>query len=610
MKLQELSKWQINKDTEGLLFFAQALEEMLFHHSLDSFKAPALNAHSNIIELLFFAYEFNNGTFRTSNSFSHVIEELEFNLRNDPVVDMSEGSIFAKLIINIKSSQKPIQLLNAVRALNAEFEHEYWIKLNKYILEKVSENKEKTSIIKAIKSFCVEAELIGHSREYIYRITQDFFFLKRMAPKLITHSNQLEDFLKNFAQADKNYDVYLRVKIPTNRYKMHLEKNKIHIINDLDEDLNKLRTFRLLKRDKKGFEGYYAYIKIQKIKSKDPYSAREFAESRLRMVYSAYTFLDHETNINIHPSCIVVCTEEHNKESFFRARPHPMEKGSSRNVVPDEILSQTFTSTFRSFTSQATHQLFRVFDYHSAAMSSNAPESQLVSLWAALEGLFPSPAKSEKGIDYYLAMLLPALVLTYSEKIFLYLTDALSHSSENSKNIILKNSQGSDFFEKVIYFIVAEETIEKSDELTSSLSNYPLLRNRCYWCHTHFNSAKSIYNTLQIHKQWISWHLRRIYLARNQILHHDQTLPYLPTLVENLHSYLDIILNSIIKLGQRSVDHKISIPTAFELLATHESIFISSLKSNESVCNNSNFKEIVFGRHNPLSPFYYENLSK
>lgn len=604
MKLPVLKKWKINKKTEGLLFFAQAIDEMLFHHSLDTFKAPALNVHSNILELLFFSYEFKRGSVSSKNTFGHVIDELEFNLRNDPVIDMSKGSLFPELIKKIKLSDNPEQFSNSVHALHAEFEHEYWKKLNSFLLREVPINKEKSLILRGIKSFCAEAELRGYSREYIYKKTQDFFFSAHEPPKVISDSKQIGEFLNNFSQPSKTYKVFLRANIPINRYQEHLSENNIFITEGPCEELNKLGTARLIKREKEGFEGFNTYVKIDGVEAVDPDSAREYAELNLRMFFDAYTFLDHKTKINIHPSCIIATTEEDHKETFLRARPHPMEKGSSHSRVPIDSLHKTFESLFGSFTPQAIHQLFRVFDHHSTAISTDAPESQLISLWAALEGLFPAPTKGDRGISYYLKMLLPALTLSYPEKIFTYVDDALKHSGKKTRDIIQKNSSGADFFEKSVFYLTVEEMSEKTSALTNSFSHYPLLRNRCYWCNKQFNSAKAVSETIDVHRQKLSWHLRRIYLARNQILHNDRALPYLPTLVENLHSYLDIILRAIIKLGERSVGKKMSISTAFELLETHESIYLKSLKDNDLVCQADNFKEIIFGRDNPLSPFY------
>ena len=43
MKNYTLSNWDANITEKGLLFFAETAEEMLFHHSHDSFKVPTLN---------------------------------------------------------------------------------------------------------------------------------------------------------------------------------------------------------------------------------------------------------------------------------------------------------------------------------------------------------------------------------------------------------------------------------------------------------------------------------------------------------------------------------------------------------------------------------------
>jgi hypothetical protein len=604
VKLPNLKKWKINKETEGLLFFAQALDEMLFHHSIDSFKAPALNIHSNLYELLFFSFEFSRGTAQSKKSFSHVIEELSYNLSNDPIISHSDDSIFKELNSKIQSLEHPLQFEKTVSALHAEFEHNYWNKLIRYLLDKVPECREKGAILKAIKSFCAEVELRGFSREYLYKKTQDFFFSTNEYPGTIDKRNQLKEFLDLFQGSKKVYDVYLKAKIPVKRYGKHLEKFDIFVIESTDENFTKLGTCRLLKKDREGYEGYNSYIFFKEIEALDPYSARELALMRVKMIYDAYTFLDHKTKLYFHPSCIALEKKDPPVETFLRVRPHPMEKASIRNEIPNDILEKSFDSLFDRYSNQATAQLLRVFDYHRAAISTDAPESQLISLWAALEGLFPIPSKGERGINHYLKLLIPALVLTYPEKIFSYVSDAFKHAGENSKQIIQNNGFGKTFFEKSTSYLVTKETSLKAKELTDTLGNNPLLRHRCFWCNEHFCNTTAIYKSIQSHRQRLSWHFRRIYLARNQILHNDRTLPYLPTLVENLHSYLDIIIRSILKIGERAKGHKISIDTAYELLETHEKIYLNALKNRDISCEEKNYKEIIFGANNPLSPFY------
>lgn len=47
-----LNKWGVNEELDGLLFFAQLIQEMLFDYTIDSYKAPALNTKSRCFEIL------------------------------------------------------------------------------------------------------------------------------------------------------------------------------------------------------------------------------------------------------------------------------------------------------------------------------------------------------------------------------------------------------------------------------------------------------------------------------------------------------------------------------------------------------------------------------
>lgn len=51
MKCFDFSHWNLLPSMQGLLFFAQAMEEMLFHYGHDSLKVPALNFRFLCIEI-------------------------------------------------------------------------------------------------------------------------------------------------------------------------------------------------------------------------------------------------------------------------------------------------------------------------------------------------------------------------------------------------------------------------------------------------------------------------------------------------------------------------------------------------------------------------------
>ena len=43
MKYPNLEKWKYGSELEGLLFFAQVVEELLFDYKIDIYKVPAMN---------------------------------------------------------------------------------------------------------------------------------------------------------------------------------------------------------------------------------------------------------------------------------------------------------------------------------------------------------------------------------------------------------------------------------------------------------------------------------------------------------------------------------------------------------------------------------------
>ena len=52
MKKRDLAHWHKGKYFEGLLMFAQTLEESLFYYSFESYKMPALNSHFLCYDML------------------------------------------------------------------------------------------------------------------------------------------------------------------------------------------------------------------------------------------------------------------------------------------------------------------------------------------------------------------------------------------------------------------------------------------------------------------------------------------------------------------------------------------------------------------------------
>ena len=76
---------------------------------------------------------------------------------------------------------------------------------------------------------------------------------------------------------------------------------------------------------------------------------------------------------------------------------------------------------------------------------------------------------------------------------------------------------------------------------------------------------------LESHSKRVEWQIRRIYRARNIIVHSGKTPSYTRILVENIHDYLDVIMGSLIQLATKPKTI-MSIDQGFKYLSlTHDS---------------------------------------
>src|SRR5690606_25939390 len=64
-----------------------------------------------------------------------------------------------------------------------------------------------------------------------------------------------------------------------------------------------------------------------------------------------------------------------------------------------------------------------------------------------------------------------------------------------------------------------------------------------------FSSPKNLRELLERHNQRLAWQIRRIYRARNLIVHSGKTPSYTEILIENTHHYLDIVMGVLMNLA-------------------------------------------------------------
>jgi len=590
----QIRRWMESPDLDMLLLFAQSLEEMLFDYTIDSFKARALNLHSSLIELAFVVNWAKQG--RVSlGALIPLLEELSDRIRLDPVLSTEERATFAVYLERLNNDRaKPEVVGRVVDAMLMEIGGFYWERLLGAIPEAVAQPKNSKVVRSLANSFVAEAELQGYHRSFVFHAARRYFWGQR-----IECPGTVKGFLDLFNGVGKQFTFVFRVSAEFSAMADVLEDFGASVSDTppvLDAPSPAVRRFLQ--------DGQYShYCTIEGIEANDAIFARLRAEHRIQTIAGIYAFHVHHEKPDWSKACVAVEQGDTPRTLGLINPPVPPMKRHRRGGISDQETPVRRTlEVLRGlhFGTLGARTFFKALDYHRAAMEIAVPESQLISLWAALEGFLPPPEQDGNRISHYVGTLTPALTLTYAEKLFDYIASALIASG--ARDLIAPIQPDDSFLSATVCLLTAREHSIERAELYKLLARNPLLRWHCFSLHEQFKSTQHCSNTLKEHKQRVSWHIQRIYSSRNQIVHSAESLPYLDTLVENMHAYVDVLLHAVAIIGEQA---RVQGPIngALALMSVQEQLYFRELAAVDIVVTRDNYKTVLFGRTNPLSPF-------
>ena len=160
-------------------------------------------------------------------------------------------------------------------------------------------------------------------------------------------------------------------------------------------------------------------------------------------------------------------------------------------------------------------------------------------------------------------------------------------------------------FSKFVRLVLCQGYDSQRQEFIELLKPLPLLLNKVWRLSEMFKSRTATQQTLRRHRQKLAWHIARIYHTRNSIMHSATALPHLPTLVENLHVYVDSLIRSVQKTANLSPE-RISIDGVLQYLAVWERYRLHAITheggNNDAQPTDSDVWSIVFGERLALAP--------
>lgn len=545
------NNWMLNTGKQGLLLFAQSLEELMASHSHDSYKVPALNFHficfemENVINLIEFDVLDKGNLIPLFNEMTSLYEQ-------DPIAQGIFGSniqtVFYKKRNDFSFIKKPInldsdkinddiltQIKNGIHFMISEMNrnNQYYVKLIELIKTRIEKCND-TSDFETIYSLTriVASELInrGFNQAYIYDCIKLIFF----NPQCVINSIEIiDDFFECFDTSKKKYCVFL----PINSFK---QKNA----------LEGYSTFSFAENIYEMFDSSIPYILKYSCENIDPYSAREEAIDIANFCLSVNQFIKHG-KYSYDPKYAEVIEVETKKSTFIKKTERAIFRDYTNHVTingPSELLNSSF----------GLSGILQVLQLHSAALTSKNTSNQLINLWTATEVAIPVVRKGGLSRINQICNILSA---TLCHDYFLILIRQLLSDIRSCSEEALSTIQGLELNAqddvKLLSIIIIPKYKTILDNIINTLENEcPLLVCRLQHYNKCWTSTKAIYDTYKTHSKRLIQQIMRIYRTRNMLVHDGSALPYEEYVLQNLHYYIDsyiTCLNSYYKNGYRDM---------------------------------------------------------
>ncbi|EGQ8287246.1 hypothetical protein [Vibrio parahaemolyticus] len=555
MKYRKTEKWDDLENSKNLLFFAQLFDELFFDFSLDTYKPSSMNTSLLCEEALDVIEEIQKGNIKAPN-LQHVIDELCENLSRDKVAHALLSIKLKQINATLRDPKKTAEDKKiVVELILRQINLKRYKKKNEELLIQVIKGEVDFSSIRSLaRSYATTLLNLGFSSEYIAETTQKFFHYDK---NRIHGNSAIEDFIKIFCDKPKQYQIVFRSAKDVDLYKDSLKAFDIKLVNDLhDLDIDHSKH----KFPKSENE---VYICVSEIKARDNFSAKNTAEDTLEMLSTMFGLFHHKQQLSWTTDCLI-WNETDNEVSRSRIRTNAMHKCSDQKPSRAAIQANRFLSEFG-----LEKNSFRVFtraaELHSLALKSDSNENQMLNLWIALESIIPASHDSNiSNIEHIVQSTMPFLNLGYYQRLVARLTSDLFNWNRNQTKKVLKDIEGDNQVIKVAKLLSLEDYSDKRQELKDSFKDFHLLYDRFEYLEFIYADPQNMLKGLKNHTIRVGWQIRRIYRARNMIVHSGMTPSYIELLIENVHDYLDHIIVKIITLVNDS-QKVLSIEQAFKL---------------------------------------------
>jgi len=536
MRANNTNNWEYDPSINTLLFFAQRMDELLFHHSTDSYRYPVLSIEG-ISDEYIRIYDDAQKDIISNKNLKHIMEEFLTRLKEDTVaisiLTKEYKERFENGVGSWSDREKYENMLFVSRKLGGR---KYYDGVVNLLRNCIHQNKEKRLVDRYAGILIRVLIDEGYNETYIFSCVHDVFFHKP-----VKNADSYEDFIKRFSFKNNQYDVYIGFSIELSTLLPLFKRIEAGRITITKVEKKEVPTGIKAK-------GQKTILKFENVFGLDVYSTYEMVKGITDIIINAYAYYSHIKNvIKVYGQIVdkdgkITSVSEHD---LLKHRVSAMSHEESTNNA-ERMLKIAF-STFLNI-----REISKVTEIHNDAVYSNNTSDSLLALWSIAESM--SGNENGDKITKVKECMIPFLKSTYIEKIVrTCMMDIKRWDSSFFEEAILRTNPQKDELEATFAFLVLDDQEEQRKLLYSRTELFPLLRYRVYFLNAQLKNTKGYMAMLKAHEKRVEWQLHRIYRARNYVIHDGRRIDGAnQELVINLHSYIDTMFSKVIELLMKS----------------------------------------------------------
>ncbi len=522
MKFVRIKNCNKNFENDGVLYFIQRLEEMLNENTDHIFKSPILNAYLLVKEYISTTILVKDGKIDETH-LKYIMDEFQESIRKDIVVNENVKTTEIDYIlnkINTSAQQDHVKIMRYILYLLKD----YYAWCKNYVKKIVKEEKEKKKIEQAIRCFIPCLINAGYTQDFII----DYIKLNFYGSRNISIEN-FNKFIDRFDFKKRDYTIYFALSKEVLKYKKVLS-DSLQIVFDFNEDVS---DFEFNKKR-------YIIAKIE-TKALDEYAYKQIIQSRLDIFLDFHQFISNKNENWIYDKVKVVEKESNNQKIItqkidcgFRPLAESFSGGVSMSLI---------AGTLNNAEKNAYNTIKTALKSHNVALKDNYEKNVFLNLWSVFEILFIS-SQTKSKIAEIEENVISVLKRDYIQSLKQDLEKQfLDNLSQKFLELIKSSINEKDW---MIQLLISKQYMNLIQEINKKLKEIPLIRTKLSSALEKYQNKEVLHKDVKRYEQRIRWHLRRLYRARNSIIHAGKIPPNITQLCQHLHCYVDGCLLEIV----------------------------------------------------------------